>query len=76
MGGEAGVESKAAGGSRFWFRIRAGLSVLAESPPQQQRDEAGALAGAMPAQFSGPLGKPLFTSSRKGSNPSIKSNKS
>ena len=35
MGGEAGVESEAGGGSRFWFRIRAGLSVLADSPPQQ-----------------------------------------
>ena len=53
MGGEAGMESEAGGGSRFWFRIRAGLSAQAESLPPQPFAEAGALAEGMPAQFSG-----------------------
>ena len=53
MGGEVGMESEAGAGARFWFRIRAGLSAVTNSLPPQSFAEAGALAGGMPAQFSG-----------------------
>jgi PAS domain S-box-containing protein len=35
MGGEAGVESKAGVGSRFWFRVRVGLAADAPAVPSQ-----------------------------------------
>jgi PAS domain S-box-containing protein len=54
MGGEVGLQSEAGGGSRFWFRIRAGLIAAdADSGEAKPSPGAGALAGAGAARFSG-----------------------
>ena len=54
MGGEVGLQSEAGGGSRFWFRIRAGLLAAdADSGEAKPSPGAGALAGAGAARFSG-----------------------
>ena len=54
MGGEAGFESEAGHGSRFWFRIRAGL-VAADEHSREAAPPPGAApsTGAAPAKFSG-----------------------
>ncbi len=48
MGGEVGVESQVGQGSRFWFRIRAGLDTAKKAPGPIQAQRGAALA-----QFSG-----------------------
>ena len=54
MGGEVGLQSEAGGGSRFWFRIRAGLSVTDTHVGEVQPfPGAGALARVGTTQLSG-----------------------